>query len=100
MIASTYEYTVVQGDKFPFTTAEDDPLFWDKLHPTEEGYKVFAQSLKDELIEDVEDEEPDDPTEESTGIIENIKNSIAQINKTVSNSFASIKLKLQKLFSR
>lgn len=31
-------------------------LFWDKLHPTEEGYKVFAQSLKDELAEDVEDE--------------------------------------------
>lgn len=50
-IALEHGYSVVQGWEFPFPTSKDDPyyisaMFQDRLHPTELGYSLYAQALR------------------------------------------------------
>lgn len=50
-IALKYGYSVVQGWEFPFPTEYDDSdyielMFQDKIHPTELGYAMYAQALR------------------------------------------------------
>lgn len=53
-IALEYGYSVVQGWEFPFPTEDDDTdyidlMFQDKIHPTELGYSMYAQALRNAL---------------------------------------------------
>lgn len=53
-IALQYGYSVVQGWEFPFPTEDDDAdyisaMFQDKIHPTELGYSMYAQALRNVL---------------------------------------------------
>lgn len=50
-VALKHGYSVVQGWEFPFPTENDDSsyislMFQDRLHPTELGYSMFAQALR------------------------------------------------------
>ena len=50
-IALSYEYSVLQGNKFTFPNRNSDPslisdLYGDKLHLTEKGYRLYAKNLK------------------------------------------------------
>lgn len=53
-IALKYGFSVVQGWEFPFPTSNNDAeyislMFQDKLHPTELGYAMYAQALRNAL---------------------------------------------------
>ena len=50
-VALSYEYSVLQGNKFTFPNRNNDPslisyLYGDKLHLTENGYRLYAKNLK------------------------------------------------------
>ena len=50
-VALSYEYSVLQGNKFTFPNRNNDPslisdLYGDKLHLTEKGYRLYAKNLK------------------------------------------------------
>jgi len=53
-VALKYGYSVIQGWEFPFPKENDDSdyislMFQDKLHPTELGYSMYANALRNAL---------------------------------------------------